>query len=66
VFSTLDFTASGGDAVAQLADANREIRKMLKEVQALSSDAAISGVASKIEAMANQIAREVRAQIGGI
>jgi MoxR-like ATPase len=66
VFSTLDFQASGGQAVAQLADANREIRKMLKEVQALSSDAAISGVASKIEAMANQIAREVRSQIGGI
>lgn len=66
VFSTLDFQASGGEVVAQLADANREIRKMLTEVQALSSDAAISGVATKIEAMANQIAREVRSQIGGI
>ena len=66
VFGTLDFNESGGNAVAQLADANREIRKMLTEVQAFQTDAAISGVANKIEAMANQIAREVRSQIGGI
>jgi len=64
VFGGIDFKAES--SVAVLADANREIRKMLGEVEALPQDDAIAGVAEKIKAMANQIAREVRSQIGGI
>ena len=66
VFSGLDFTATGGASVAMLAEANQEIRKMLNEIRNLGDDKACGDVATKVEAMANQIAREVRSQIGGI
>ena len=63
-FGSLDFNQNGGDAVAQLADANRAIRSMLKEINDLGDDAAIQDVAAKVRSMADQIAREVRSQMG--
>lgn len=66
-FSGIDFNQTGPDSITMLAEANVAIRAMLKEVRDLTTgDEAVDGVASKIEAMADQVARHVRSQIGGI
>lgn len=66
-FSGIDFNQTGAESIAMLAEANIAIRTMLKEARALATgDVSVNGVADKIEAMADQVARHVRSQIGGI